>query len=126
MKVPVIGSVVKIQVRNEQGSAMIPPQPTSLTYEGKILPSYSWLTDREFCLSGNKDWPIRVLNMDYIENIELLSGSFKEVNTDTKVYEISGSKGSKYIVTSNKKGWTCTCPGFQFRKQCKHVSELSK
>jgi hypothetical protein len=77
-------------------------------------------------LSGNKDWPIRVLNTDYIENIELLAGSFKEVNTDTKVYEISGSKGSKYIVTSNKKGWTCTCPGFQFRKQCKHVSELSK
>lgn len=126
MKVPVIGSVVKILVRNEQGSAMIPPQPTSLEYEGKVLPSYSWLTDRQFCLSGNKDWPIRVLNMDYIENIELLAGSFKEVNTDTKVYEISGSKGSKYIVTSNNKGWTCTCPGFQFRKQCKHVSELSK
>ena len=126
MKVPVIGSVVKILVRNEQGSAMIPPQPTSLEYEGKVLPSYSWLTDRQFCLSGNKDWPIRVLNMDYIENIELLAGSFKEVNTDTKVYEIPGSKGSKYIVTSNNKGWTCTCPGFQFRKQCKHVSELSK
>ena len=99
MQVPVIGSVVKILVRNEQGSAMIPTQPTSLTYEGKVLPSYSWLTDRQFCLSGTKEWPIRVLNMDYIENIELLSGSFKEVNTNTKVYEISGSKGSKSIVT---------------------------
>jgi hypothetical protein len=126
MQVPVIGSVVKILVRNEQGSAMIPPQPTSLMYEGKVLPSYTWLTDRQFCLSGTKDWPIRVLNMDYIENIELLSGTFKEVNTDTKVHEVLGSKGKKYIVTSNNKGWTCTCPGFQFRKQCKHVSELSK
>ena len=126
MKIPVIGSVVKILVRNEQGSAMIPPQPTSLTYEGKVLPSYSWLTDRQFCLSGNKDWPIRVLNIDCIENIELLSGTFKEVNTDTKVYEVLGSKGKKYIVTSSKKGWECTCPGFQFRKQCKHVSDLSK
>jgi hypothetical protein len=126
MKIPVIGSVVKILVRNEQGSAMIPPQPTSLAYEGKILPSYPWLTDRQFCLSGNKEWPIRVLNIDCIENIELLSGSFKEVNTDTKVYEIVSSKGGKYIVTSNPKGWTCTCPSFQFRKQCRHVSELSK
>jgi hypothetical protein len=126
MQVPVIGSVVKILVRNEQGSAMIPPQPTSLMYEGKVLPSYTWLTDRQFCLSGTKDWPIRVLNMDYIENIELLSGNFKEVNTGTKVHEVLGSKGKKYIVTSNNKCWTCTCPGFQFRKQCKHVSELSK
>jgi uncharacterized Zn finger protein len=28
-------------------------------------------------------------------------------------------------VTRNGKGWNCTCPGFQFRRQCKHVSELS-
>jgi hypothetical protein len=28
-------------------------------------------------------------------------------------------------VTKDSKGWDCTCPGFTFRKSCKHVSELS-
>lgn len=126
MKVPTVGSVVKVRTTYRQGPVMIPPQPAFHLYEGKILPSYKWLTDREFCMSGDNDWPIRVINMDLVEDIQLVSGEFKEVKTDNQVFVVEGSKGSKYTVTRNKQGWSCTCPGFQFRRQCKHVTELSK
>jgi uncharacterized Zn finger protein len=68
---------------------------------------------------------VRVIDMNFVKDIELLTGSMKNVDTEVKVYEVAGSKGNKYIVTKNSKGWDCTCPGFQFRKACKHVSELS-
>jgi hypothetical protein len=126
MKIPTVGSMVEVKTRYSQGPRMIPPQPDYNVYEGKVLPSYKWLNDRQFCLSGNTAWPIRVINMDYVDDISILSGSFKEVDTGTRIIEVAGSKGSKYIVTSDSKGWTCTCTGFQFRKQCKHISELSK
>lgn len=125
MKVPTVGSVVKIRTRYMQGPSMIPPLPNFVEYQGKVLPKYKWLTDREFCLTGTDEWPIRVINMEYVQDLELISGDLKEISTDVEVFEVPGSKGNKYIVTRNKSGWNCTCPGFQFRRQCKHVSELS-
>lgn len=126
MKVPKVGSVVKVRTRYSQGPSMIPPGPAFRLFEGKILPSYKWLTDREFCLSGDVDWPIRVISMDFIEDIEMVSGEFKEVKTNVESFVVEGSKGNKYVVTRTKSGWKCTCPGFGFRGQCKHVTELSK
>lgn len=126
MQVPTVGSVVKIRTQYRQGPCMIPPQPDFLEFEGKVLSPFKWLNDRQFCLSGNSTWPVRVINADSIIDLKLLSGELKNVNTDVRIFEVDGSKGNKYIVTSNSKGWTCTCSGFQFRKQCKHVSDLSK
>lgn len=39
---------------------------------------------------------------------------------------VKGSKGNEYIVTFNpvNKVISCTCPGYQFRKKCKHQKEL--
>lgn len=125
MRVPTVGSVVKVRTVYSQGPNMIPPRPAFTVFEGKVLSPYKWLNDRQFCMSGDDNWPIRVISMDMVEDIELLNGSFNEVKTDVQTWEVAGSKGSKYVVTRNSKGWSCTCPGFQFRKQCKHVSELS-
>lgn len=125
MKVPTVGSKVIVKTKYRQGTSMIPPQPTEVIFEGTVLKSYKWLNDREFCLSGDSDMPIRVINMSLVEDIELISGEMKKVNLDVKVWNVSGSKGSSYVVTRTASKWDCTCPGFSFRKTCKHVSELS-
>lgn len=39
-------------------------------------------------------------------------------------WTVAGSKGSIYTVTENNGLWTCTCSGFKFRNQCRHVTEL--
>jgi|688.fasta_scaffold343545_2 hypothetical protein len=125
MRVPTVGSVVKVRTSYSQGPRMIPPRPAYHEYEGKVLSPYKWLNDRQFCMSGDNDWPIRVITMDFVQDLNILSGDFKNIETDVKTWEVSGSKGNKYVVTRNSQGWSCTCTGFQFRKQCKHVSELS-
>lgn len=126
MQVPVVGSKVVVKTKYSQGSSMIPPQPTEVMFEGIVLNPYKWLSDREFCMSGNKDWPIRVINMSQVTDIQLISGSLKTIDIDTKIFNVNGSKGNKYIVTRSKSKWECTCTGFGFRKTCKHISELSK
>lgn len=125
MRVPTVGSVIKVRTSYIQGPRMIPPRPAYHEYEGKVLLSYKWLNDRQFCMSGDDSWPIRIITMDFVEDLKILSGSTKEIKTDIKTWEVSGSKGNKYIVARNSQGWSCTCAGFQFRKQCKHVSEFS-
>jgi hypothetical protein len=125
INVPTKDSKVRVSVRYSQGPQMIPPQPNVNVFEGTVVPSYKWLTDRQFCMTGDDTMKIRVIDINLVSDLELLSGSMNEVDTEVKVYEIAGSKGNKYIVTKSNTGWDCACPGFQFRKQCKHVSELS-
>lgn len=49
------------------------------------------------------------------------SVSTEEKNSSDEVKEIVGSSGKKYTLVKKKSGWTCSCPGFQFRNKCKHV-----
>ncbi len=40
-------------------------------------------------------------------------------------WTVEGSKGNVYTVTEEHGLWTCTCSGFKFRNQCRHVLEIS-
>ena len=44
----------------------------------------------------------------------------KKYSSDEKTVEIKGSKGNVYYVTINDKK-TCSCPGFKYRQDCKHI-----
>lgn len=125
MRVPTVGSVVKVRTQYSQGPRMIPPQPDHIVYEGKVLTPHKWMNDRQFCLTGDSNFPIRVIDVSSIIDLKIIVGDSKDIDTDVKTWEVPGSKGNKYIVTRSNQGWSCTCPGFQFRRQCKHVSELS-
>ena len=46
------------------------------------------------------------------------------VSRDVRSYEVQGSKGNTYTVIDNGGTWTCTCPGFGWRRKCKHVESL--
>lgn len=48
---------------------------------------------------------------------------FDKAHKEPMVVEVKGSKGNSYFVNIEEK--TCTCPGYTFRGDCKHVKELA-
>jgi hypothetical protein len=75
------------------------------------------------------DSPVRIreIPLDRVTNLEYADGrnaTKESVNTDTQTWSVMGSRGSRYTVIRIQSTWTCTCPGFQFRKSCRHIQEL--
>jgi hypothetical protein len=43
------------------------------------------------------------------------------------IYTVKGSTGSVYtIVIDSKNGNSCTCTGYQYRRSCKHLTQILK
>jgi len=47
---------------------------------------------------------------------------FRASREKSTVVEVQGSRGETYYV--NREDRVCTCPGFTFRGQCRHVNEI--
>ena len=43
-----------------------------------------------------------------------------------RVWAVVGSKGAHYTVRANHGRYTCTCPGFGWRRKCKHIEQVKK
>lgn len=80
-------------------------------------------------LATDFDSPVRIreIPIERVTNIKYQDGRTAttiSVDFDSKIWTVEGSRGSHYVVAKNKSSWSCTCPGFQFRKNCKHIKEL--
>lgn len=115
---------MRVVVRNEKYAKRhlwAYPQPETFTYEGEQVPAYKWSVPGTICLTtGNPRWPVREIHPMNIISVD--DTEFEQVAIPRiRVYTVEGSKGSTYTVTINPTGdRTCSCPGFAFRKSCKH------
>jgi len=41
-----------------------------------------------------------------------------------KVWNVEGSKGNIYSVSLADGAYTCSCPGFGYRRKCRHITEI--
>ena len=39
-------------------------------------------------------------------------------------WEVEGSTGNKYTVRRAQEAYSCSCPGFGWRRKCKHVEQV--
>lgn len=74
------------------------------------------------------DSPVRVreIPLHRVTDITYHDGSEAKLNTikdKTKTWTVEGSRGNQYVVVYASHSWSCTCPGFQFRKTCRHIKE---
>lgn len=96
---------------------------------GEVIPSESWDDPKTFRITtGRPEFPASVVPLERVIELSYSDGS--ETNTieveekeDKETWVMKGSKGSSYLVTRNGDKWSCECPGWNFRGQCKHVNE---
>lgn len=50
----------------------------------------------------------------------------KDVDPDTQVWNVKGSKGNIYNVTRRDGVYRCTCPASTFRGHCKHIDQINE
>jgi len=121
-----VGDVVTVQVRDPRNSAAYCAGVIREwnQYTGTIVPNLKGFGNDVFCLStGDAKFPVRVIEK---ARTTFYRAEFEgaTVIPTSKTFIVKGSKpGSSYTVTCDGSHWSCTCVGFGFRKDCKHIRE---
>jgi len=115
---------ISVVVRNSvkvKGAAFI---PDTEEFVGNLMKNPSWIGEDCICLStGQKSFPFRV-----IPKSDIVSSTkhFTTAISNRKMFEAKGSKGNVYTITKDGSAWACTCTGFGFRHDCKHIRAAKK
>ena len=119
-----VGDVVTIRVRDTRNPAVFATGVVRQfnEYSGKILPNPKWVAQDAITLStGISEFPFRIIER---ERIVGLGEAAIVAAPRSETFIVQGSKpGTTYTVTRDGSHWSCTCVGFGFRKDCKHVRE---
>lgn len=126
---PKIGMEVTVKVRNAMAdfrhlyaSNVIPEY---LTFTGTVVANEKWLTNHLSITTGIKSFPVRSIDMARVVSI---NGAKAKVSASavvapkSRTWFVKGSKGNTYTVTEENGRRSCTCVGYEFRRQCKHLN----
>lgn len=95
-------------------------------YVGAIIPNPKWVGADCICLStGDTQFPFRVIDKSLIVD-STADIQYNKPKEDRNVFQCRGTNGSTYTITREGSQWSCTCTGFGFRKDCKHVNAAKK
>ena len=111
---PTVGSTISVNCQYYTGAAK---------FEGVVVNPYRWLSTNEFCLqTGNKEFPVSVINLANVVNMKILNGSASK----TRKFKVKGSKGDEYLVTLVNDNYSCHCIGFKYHGKCKHITKVKE
>lgn len=124
-----VGNTVTVKVRNSlydmrdrYANGYVGPEFNEYT---GIVVHEKWYGDDKIGLTTDmKHFPVRVLSLANIVEVMGAKVDYTPVKSSRETITVQGSKGNTYIVTKENGKATCTCPGFGFRKTCKHVQGL--
>jgi hypothetical protein len=91
-------------------------------YSGKVVRPPGLRSDEIGITTEKAHFPIRTINISKIVQVNGVETQFVAVQEQPTVITIVGSKGNTYTVTKYSGEITCTCPGYEFRKTCKHLA----
>ena len=94
---------------------------------GEILNNIKWLQPDEIAVTNPKHPNgFSIIHKKNILWIQDLQGKKSTVKIDPEYQQrtVQGSKGNEYLVIRSKGQYNCTCPGFTYRKSCRHITEV--
>ena len=125
--VPNIGSKVRVTVRDQDYYVYATKQWREHIYEGVVQQSVFKDPFYFAVRTGKPDFPVSEFSAksSHIVKIEYLIGGASQVSTETKAWKIK-SKDKIYLVQRVNGKFSCTCKGFEFRRDCKHIGLVGK
>lgn len=129
--VPKIGSRVRVTTMYPNTYAYRGENENFVTYtrEGVVVESIFKDPFMFAVKTGASDHPVSEFNAksQHVVHIEYIKGGATQVATDKKAWKVKSSDGKKFYIVERVNGkFSCTCTGFEFRKDCKHVATVSK
>ena len=129
--VPKIGSRVRVTTMYPNTYAYRGENDNYVTYtrEGLVVQSIFRDPFMFAVETGAADHPVSEFNAksQHVVKIEMLMGTAEKVATDSKAWKVKSEDGKRvYLVQRVNGKFSCTCKGFEFRKDCKHVGAVSK
>ncbi len=97
-------------------------QPEYYEYSGEEVKVKHVTADELALTTGLAEWPVRVIQRGLIISIDGQEYHWHRGTEPTQTKIVLGSRGQEYEVTNSQGRWSCTCPGFTFRKSCRHTS----
>ena len=123
LSIPQVGSKVRVTTRYKDIYIYARNPYREQVYEGEVVNPDKWMdTDSFKVFTGNPDLPYSVISASNVSDVKYITGGAgRAVKSDVKTFSVKGSKGEVYTVTQTGTRWSCSCVGFQFRRQCKHI-----
>ena len=129
--VPKIGARVRVTTMYPNTYAYRGENNNYVTYtrEGDVVQSIFRDPFMFAVKTGDPDHPVSEYNAKslHVVKIEYVIGGSKQVATDKKAWKVKSGDGKNFYIVERIEGkFSCTCKGFEFRKDCKHVGAVSK
>ena len=124
-----VGNTVTVKVRNSlydmrdrYANGYVGPEFNEYT---GIVVHEKWYGDDKIGLTTDmKHFPVRVLSLANIVEVMGAKVDYTPVKSNRETITVQGSKGNTYIVTAENGKATCSCPGYSYRKSCRHITEV--
>jgi hypothetical protein len=86
---------------------------------------YTDTKGQKWAVSGQFWLPVpETATLDSIDDVMIYKARVDPPqSTNIKSWSVQGSKGNTYTVTYNGHVWGCSCPGFGWRRKCRHITE---
>ena len=127
---PVVGKTVTVTTRHRDIYYFSTSEWVDKTYTGVVGQPDRRVPSGSFLLITPEDnfMPTRIIALRSVHALKYSDGTSPEKSLTPKVrtWQVAGSKGNVYTVTERDGRRHCDCPGFMYRKDCKHVKEDKK
>lgn len=104
--------------------------PRRREHVGEVVPSERWDDPRTFRMINDaynrKYHPVCVVPLEKVALLEYVDGAEAQMHEYTppeeQTWSVKGSGKSWYTVAVKGDRWSCSCPGYIFRKTCRHIN----